>query len=476
MGLINTVAHWYKILKIIHSERDYIEKLQQNQLRCLLRHAAAHSEFYQDFYKGIDLENCSLPDLPVVTKTAMMDHYDHFVTEKRLKLHEIQNWLKDKQNAEKYYLGEFSPFLTSGSTGKNALIIYHRDAVEVIQASLFANYPFLTKRSINDHIKTIVGYLCGQKPRVAAILVSRGNIYQFYDRIPKYHRLFMNMKFFSLLDPLDQLVEELNKFQPDQLISNAFFISLLAQEQLAGRLNLVFKHPMAYIAGFGEVLSEHTQELASRAWNMKIQDSYGAMECYLMATSCRMYGHLHLMSHLCIIEIVDRQYRPVLPGQYGEKILLTNLFNFTQPIIRYEIEDVIGFANQNCMCGSPMPTLLPVQGRTIDFFYFKRPHGEYEKFFPNLLIIPLMYLHEIRQYQIVQTARNELTFSYVLQNDVLDIEQKLKQTLKEALAQRDLENHVMLRLKQVEFIPRDERSGKYRPIISLGPPGDLETP
>ena len=182
------------------------------------------------------------------------------------------------------------------------------------------------------------------------------------------------------------------------------------------------------------------------------------------------------MSHLCIIEIVDRKYKPVPPNQYGEKILLTNLFNFTQPIIRYEIEDVTGYANQSCQCGSPFPTLLPVQGRTTDFFYFKKPSGGYDQFPPYIMHVALYYMHEVRQYQIVQTARNELTFIYVLQNDALEIEQKLKQTLTEALAQRGLQNHVMLVLKQVESISRDEHSGKYKPMISLGPPGDLDTP
>jgi putative adenylate-forming enzyme len=475
MGIINTIASWYKILKIIHSDINSIEKLQLQRLRRLLRYATDKSEFYRDLYQGIDLENCSLQDLPIVTKAAMMDNYDRFVTDKRLKLHEIQTWAKDKQNDGNFYLGEFSPFMTSGSSGANALITYHRKALEVIQASLIANYPFQPKRSIYDHIHTIGGYLFGKKPRVAVITVPRGNLDPLFKRVPTLRHLFINMKILSMLDPLDRIVEELNKYQPDQLTSNTFFIALLAQEQLAGRLNIAFKHPMSYIAGSGEVLAEHTRELASRAWNMKVQNTYGAMECYLMATSCRTYDHLHLMSYLCMIEIVDRRYKPVPQGQYGEKILLTNLFNFTQPIIRYEIEDVTGYANQSCECGSPFPTLLPVQGRTTDFFYFKNPRGGYDQFPPNILNAWLLYMHEVRQYQIVQTARNELTFIYVSQNRAINIEQKLKQALAEALAQRGFEDHVSLRFKQVESIPRHERSGKYKPMISLGAPNGLDT-
>jgi phenylacetate-coenzyme A ligase PaaK-like adenylate-forming protein len=283
--------------------------------------------------KGIDLENCDLRELPIVTKAAMMDNFDRFVTDKRLKLHEIQNWLKDKQSAGKFYLGEFSPFLTSGSTGQNVLITYHRKAVEAFQANLFANYPFRPERSTYDHIQTIAGNLFGKKPRIAVIAIPSGNTIPFFSRVPRLHHFFINLKIFSLLDPFDKVVEALNKFQPDQLISLTFFLAQLAQEQLAGRLKLAFNHPMAFIAGFGEVLTDHTRELAAKAWNLNIQDTYGTMECYHMAASCSMHGHLHLMSHQCFIEIVDRNYKPVPQGQYGEKILLTNLINFTQPII-----------------------------------------------------------------------------------------------------------------------------------------------
>jgi hypothetical protein len=82
-------------------------------------------------------------------------------------------------------------------------------------------------------------------------------------------------------------------------------------------------------------------------------------------------------------------------------------------------------------------------------------------------------MHDIRQYQIVQTARNELTFVYALQNKSVDIKQELIRTLNEALAQKGLENHITIHLKEVKSISRDERSGKYKYVISLGEPSGL---
>jgi hypothetical protein len=85
-----------------------------------------------------------------------------------------------------------------------------------------------------------------------------------------------------------------------------------------------------------------------------------------------------------------------------------------------------------------------------------------------------MYLLEIRQYQIVQTARNELTIIYVPQNRASNIERILSRTLKKTLAQRNLENDVILRFKNVKSISRHKLSGKFNPFLSLGAPGDLD--
>lgn len=80
-------------------------------------------------------------------------------------------------------------------------------------------------------------------------------------------------------------------------------------------------------------------------------------------------------------------------GQYGEKDFLTDLVNFLQPIIRYEIEDMISFSSQSCPGGSPLPTLLPLQGRAKDVFYFRRPQGGYEKIPPMALQTALYTIH-----------------------------------------------------------------------------------
>ena len=472
--MIRFLRKYQSSLRSSRWTRNRIARIQQQRFRRLLHHAFDHSEFYHELYRGIDLDHCPITDIPIVTKSVMMDHFDRLVTDKRLKLGEIQEWIARKSNYGKLYLDEYLPIPTSGSSGEYALVVYHRQALDLIQSGLFARHPLHPAHAGFGQTRSLVSQLLGRKTRIAVIAVPYGTIGGMVKTVPAFHRLFAQVKFISLFDPIEQIVSTLNNFQPDGLISMSFFLSILAQEQLAGNLNLSFRGPVAYVAGGGEPLTDHTQELAREAWNMAVQDDYGAVECYFMAASCDKNGSLHAMSDLCILEAVDGANNPVPPGTYGEKVLVTNLAGFVQPIIRYEIDDIVGYTDKSCDCGLPFPTLLPVQGRLSDFIYFEKPNGEYERFHPYRFRIPLFYATDIRQYQIVQTARNALTFNYVPQAEDDGIEPKIKQTLKTALERASLQSRVSVTLKRLETISRDKRSGKYMIIKSLGAPVNLD--
>lgn len=473
MGLISFFQNYYLSLWRTKVNKSRILEIQQRRFRRLLRHTVKNSKFYQELYKGIDIDNCRLQDLPIVTKSAMMNNFNRFITDSRLKLREIQEWIADKNNFGKLYLGKFLPMPSSGSTGQYALVVYDRKAMDLIQASLLARHPLQTKHSLYEHTKILSAQLFCRKARIVVMMSPRTNVTYFIRNVPAFHRRFAKLKFISTLDPIEQIVATLNEFQPDSLSAASFFLSILAQEQLVGKLNIEFNRPLSFLVGAVEPLTEHTRRQALKAWNMGIQNDYGAAECFFMATSCQKFDHLHAMNDLCILEAVDENYKAVPLGQYGEKILVTNLANFLQPIIRYEIEDIIGYADQPCKCGLPFPALLPIQGRKMDYLYFQKPQGGYERIYPYRLTNSMYHLHELKQYQIVQKVRNELTINYVPQNNAGSIDQQLRQTLEDDLRKAGLESRVTLKLKRVETISRDHRSGKYVVVKSLGAPSDL---
>lgn len=475
MGLLRISCLIPQMLRTNKFTPEQVKTLQDKRLRRLLRHAVSKSEYFRDLYRDIDLETCSTSDLPIVTRKMMMENFDRYVTDQRLKRAEIGKWLSNKDNLDTLYLDRFIPFTTSGTTGENALVVYDQRAIDHVHAAVMARHARETEPTLAETAHQYFKALFVRKLKMATIFMTGGPYpaSTTANHEPKAHNLFVNLLKLSLLDPIPKLVAELNAHQPQLLISYPSILETLAREQIAGRLKLKLDPKFATIASGSEPLSETTKRWVYKAWNMHIQDTYGSAECLIMARSCGQFENMHVMTDLCILEVVDRNYNPVPDGAVGQKVLITNLFNYTQPFIRYELSDVTGISTEHCSCGLPFPTLLPVEGRTDDIFYIDSPNGGYEEIHPYLFA-PIVQLDEVQQYQLAQTGRNEISFRYVPAKRGTNIEQKVHDVLARCLDSAGLSGRIKLITEQVETIPRDPKSGKFRQIISLvGSPADL---
>src|SRR5205085_44076 len=102
----------------------------------------------------------------------------------------------------------------------------------------------------------------------------------------------------------------------------------------SGRLHITLRH----IATSAEVLTSETRTLVQHVFQVKVADTYGATEYAPIAAECS-FGRKHLLEDGAIIEIAD------------ERVLLTVFNRWTQPLIRYEISDMIRPATGECECG-----------------------------------------------------------------------------------------------------------------------------
>src|SRR5262249_40064332 len=134
--------------------------------------------------------------------------------------------------------------------------------------------------------------------------------------------------------PVAEIVERLNSLQPSVLYGYASMLAQLAAEQRAGRLRIA---PMT-VTTTSETLTPQMRAAAAEAFGAPIVDIFGSSEG-LIGTSAPDDEVLVFNSDLCIAELVDAKNRPVPPGVPSAKVLLTNLYNLTQPLIRYELTD-----------------------------------------------------------------------------------------------------------------------------------------
>ena len=172
-------------------------------------------------------------------------------------------------------------------------------------------------------------------------------------------------------EPLERIVEQLNRWQPEMLVSYASMARVLADEQLAGRLSI---DPHLVFTS-SEVLTDETRRRIEAAWGHLPFNQYAATETGGLAAETIAHQGMDLFEDHVIFEVVDDHNQPVPPGTFGDKLLITVLFNRTQPLIRYELSDSIQLAAEPIVGGHPFTRIESVQGRTEDTLRFPAVSG-----------------------------------------------------------------------------------------------------
>jgi phenylacetate-coenzyme A ligase PaaK-like adenylate-forming protein len=134
--------------------------------------------------------------------------------------------------------------------------------------------------------------------------------------------------------PLTEIVERLDGMQPPVLMGYPTKLAQLAAMQLSGHLQI---SPDSVIA-ISELLTNEDRTVITDAFGVPVVDQFASTEG-LAGQSDPGHRVLTFASDMCIAELVDDHNRPVEPGVVASKVLLTNLHNFTQPLIRYELTD-----------------------------------------------------------------------------------------------------------------------------------------
>jgi phenylacetate-CoA ligase len=134
--------------------------------------------------------------------------------------------------------------------------------------------------------------------------------------------------------PLPEIVERLNRARPMLLQGYPSVLSLLATERAAGRLRIA---PLA-VTGSSEQFLPDARARVAAAFGVGVVDQFGSTEG-VVGVSAIDDPIIVLASDLAIVELVDARGRPVPPGTPSAKVLVTNLMNPVQPLIRYELPD-----------------------------------------------------------------------------------------------------------------------------------------
>lgn len=437
-----------------------LERTRRVRLADLVAFARANSPYYKELYKDLPEKIEDAEQLPVTNKRNLMARYDDWATDRDVTYEKVKAFLGDPSLIGKRFLGKYRVATTSGVTGTRVFFVIDEKTDSVIRSvtqqmmlSWFGWFGAISLLLQTDVLK---------KGRTASIIATGGHTAAFSrvtmeaDANSREKR-----KVFSVHTPLPELVSELNRYRPTFLQGYASTIALLAQEQEAGRLHI----GPSFVLPTSEGLSDRQYDEIAKAFRAKVGIAYGGTECGApVAWSCKERW-LHLNSEWAMVEPVDADFKPVAPGVQSYTVLITNLANRVEPIIRYDMGDSVILRPDSCPCGN-RNAAIRVLGRVADVLtLFSQDAGEV-KITSLQLVTVFERAQGVQLFQVVQT--NPTTLRVRLRtfegSDPSQVWQKVQDEMSSMLRSNHLEN---VRVERAEEPPEQAEGGKYREVIPL---------
>jgi phenylacetate-CoA ligase len=443
--------------------RADIEEVRGRRLERVLR-AAAHTRFYGGVIDDEVVRSRALSRVPPVTKAQFLSRLSDTIVDDVVSENTLHAFVRAPERAGTLLEGKYLVAMTSGTTGQVGIFVNDVTSWAETRAVTFARI-FRQQLNARDVARA---FLRGQTRMV--FVVATGGHYMtalLASRVPAIGRAMLESSTLSVEMPLPVLVARLNDARPHILHSYPTVLELLANEAKAGRLRIA---PEIVTSG-SERLSLAARESIKAAFSgAQLVETYAATECVHMASSCA-HGVLHLNDDACILEPVDDDDRPVPPGAVASRVLVTNLLNVTQPLVRYALTDQIEVLTDPCACGTALSSVR-VHGRTDDTFFLQARDGSFQAHPPIPLELIFLSVAGLLQYQLVHETQNTLRVLFVVEKGALgaQVAALLDEKLSRYLTEHDLFDVVRTSLEQVEAITRSADSKKIRQIISHAPP------
>ncbi|MBW1871128.1 MAG: hypothetical protein JRJ19_03635, partial [Deltaproteobacteria bacterium] len=230
MGIARTIIY---CLKLRHNDKLSTERIQAVQLlnlRKAVSYAKAKSPFYSELYRDVDPDDpgFSVESLPPVTKDILMENFDRVVTDPRIKLNEVKEWARDRDKLGKLFKRRFVVTHTSGTTGMPAYFIYNKKEWDWIQA-IAVTRGMRFKPSFVDFFR-YAGRILVKRVRIALVSVTGGHFvtYLLFLVTPTLAKKLSKFEYLSVVKPLPDLVQSLNKIDPNLLHCYPTMLEVLA--------------------------------------------------------------------------------------------------------------------------------------------------------------------------------------------------------------------------------------------------------
>ncbi len=429
LSSFDSFYNWSRILYTLRTLRKTtwlspadLRKIQLKRLRSLLSYADANVSFYHQRFKKAkfnpdDVKSVEdLCKIPVLTKSDVQNNFNSLISRR-----------VDSEKCNKE--------VTSGSTGNPLTILADKKSSRIMSANRLRHYVENGGQLFKDKyaLLTVI-----RKPVKRTLFGSLLTHFGFSKKVK-----------FNTQSPISEVLDNLAKFNPDVIDSYPSFLILLARELEKSEKSICPR----LMFGFGELLDDNSRKIINSAFGTEIFDTYGCTEAGDIAWECSERTGYHINADLIATEFV-KDNESVVAGESGE-IILTPLWNYAMPLIRYKIGDVGKPCDEICSCGRGLPLMQILEGRFEDFIVL--PNGNIISPLNNLTYFDNFEF--VTDYKIIQESREKLVLQVVLKEGY---DENLFQEFKDNFMNNFGED-MIIEIQVLESIPR---MGKFRRVVS----------
>jgi phenylacetate-CoA ligase len=403
---------------------ERIESEQFRQLAPLLRHAWETVPHYRDAWGGAFDASApareSFLRLPTLSRRALQEHRESLQSRAIPPSH-----------------GRVFEFRTSGSTGEPVRVL-KSEIGAVFWNALTLRDHLWHRRLLERKLAAVRQHATpGEAPSWGAAtdgLVATGPC------------VLLNIS-----SDVEAQLDWLVKHDPAYLLTYPSNVAALARASLARGLRL---GGLLEVRTLGESVPAGLRVLCKEAWDVPLVDLYSSHEVGYIALQCPQHEHYHVQSESVLVEVLDEHGGACRPGEVG-RVIVTDLHNFTMPLLRYEIGDY-AIAGAPCPCGRGLATLTRILGRVRNML----THADGRRYWPTFGQDGFRDIAPVLQYQFVQRVRETLEARLVLAEP---LNENQESRLKERIAAQ-LPPGLRIELVRVESLPRGP-GGKFEEFV-----------
>ena len=334
------------IAKAFLSVKDFKskEQLEAYQKVQLEKRLSTHeSKFYSN--------SSSLEDFPIINKKIFMENFETINTVGITKEEAFEvAFASEKSRDFSNKIGDISVGLSSGTSGSRGVFLVSDE-----ESQRWAGYI----------LRRVLPKPWLQKHRIAFFLRANSNLYE------SVNSKLIVFSFYDLIQPIEEHIENLNRTQPTILIAPAQVLRLLA---LSSELKISPKK----VVSVAEVLEEEDEKIISKRFAQKVHQIYQCTEGFLAHTCSE--GNLHLNEDRVYIE---KEWIDEKSGRFSP--IITDFFRSSQPVIRYQLDDILVEETEPCDCGSVFTRLKKIEGRCDDILKVKDRQNKRYQLFPDFI-------------------------------------------------------------------------------------------